>query len=392
MAGNEYNQVRPHQAQDRTKIAAGSPLAVLGLLLEALRERFAEGNGLDIAWRPDVTTTDILIEIGYNAELQVRDFGRAVYINRLNTVPKPIAVGDRAGVRLPDHLEGFIAEMTSQFSIDCVSNDKGDSMVLADIVQHFLLAVGNIMEAQYGIHDFGMPELGQTAPFEHDQKKFSTSVSFSLSYHVRWSTVKIRPLLQQVSVTAVDAEALTETALSSISRGLPVTVTQVPGSTPTGSSGPQEPLPHAPTHRYGGDDVLIVQDLGSGDAALGVTLFADGLGGWTLSIPAGGGDVVSPSPAVSGNIMVFVGPSGKIIGDGGVTVASLQGPRTPVSYTHTQNAAATEWIINHNLGYQPVVDTYTLAGVRVEMDVVHVTLNQARVYSAAASTGVARCL
>ena len=42
MAGNEYFATRPHQVQDRTKIAAGSPLAILGLLLEGLRERFNE--------------------------------------------------------------------------------------------------------------------------------------------------------------------------------------------------------------------------------------------------------------------------------------------------------------------------------------------------------------
>ncbi len=237
MAGDEYNQVRPKQAQNRDKIAAGSPLAVLGLLLEALRERFAEGNGLEVVWRDDPALTDILIEIGYNVEVESRNYGRALYLNRLSSSPRAIAVGDRAGVRLRDHYEGFIAEMTSQLTIDCVSNDKGDSMLLGDVTQHFLLAVRQIMESQYGIHDFGMPELGQTSPFEHDQEKWSTSVSFTLSYFVRWATVKIRPLLQQIAVTTQDAqEASANVALASINRGAPIALTQSAASTPTAPS------------------------------------------------------------------------------------------------------------------------------------------------------------
>jgi len=205
MAGNEYHQVRPREAQNTAKIAAGSPLAVVGVLLETLRERFRPDANVGYVWYEDVSKTDLLIEAGYNAEIAARNSGRGLYVNRLGNVPQQMALGDLAGVHLPDHKEGFVTMMTMQLSIDCVSADQGESTILGDIVQHFILASGNILEAMYGFHDVGAPALGQTAPYQHDQDKFTTPVSFQVQYQVRWSTVKIRPLLAEVAARAVDS-------------------------------------------------------------------------------------------------------------------------------------------------------------------------------------------
>lgn len=206
MAGNEYYPTRPKQQQKRDMVAAGSPLAVLGIFLEALRERFRADAGLPFAWHEDPSTTGVLIEAGYNVEVEARNFVRALYVNRLQTVPVQIAVGDRGGVRLPDHKEGFLAHMSMSMSIDCVSADAGESMLLGDIVQHFLLASRLVLAGMYAFHDVGIPELGQTAPYLHDQDKFSTTVSLTVVFPVRWSTVKIRPLLAEIVTKAADAE------------------------------------------------------------------------------------------------------------------------------------------------------------------------------------------
>lgn len=205
MSGNEYYPTRPKEEQDRTRIAAGSPLAVVGIFLESLRELFRESNGQPYVWREDPSTTDLLIEAGYNVNVEGHNFVRALYVNRLQTAPTQMAVGDRVGVRLPDHYEGFVVMMQSQMTIDCVSSRAGESMLLGDVVQHFITASKRIYEAMYGFHAVSLPLLGQTAPFAHDQDKFSTTVSFTVDYHARWSTVKIRPLLADVAVKAYDA-------------------------------------------------------------------------------------------------------------------------------------------------------------------------------------------
>lgn len=229
MAGNEYYPTRPKQPQDRNAVAAGSPLAVLGIFLEALRERFREDAGLPFAWHEDPSTTGVLIEAGYNVEVEARNFVRALYVNRLQTSPAQIAVGDRGGVRLPDHKEGFLAHMSMSMSIDCVSADAGESMLLGDIVQHFLLASRRVLAGMYAFHDVGVPELGQTAPYSHDQDKFSTPVSFTVVFPVRWSTVKIRPLLAEIVTRAADSETgldaaghFVEVAHNSVTRPWPL--------------------------------------------------------------------------------------------------------------------------------------------------------------------------
>ena len=74
-------------------------------------------------------------------------------------------------------------------------------------------------------------------------------------------------------------------------------------------------------------------------------------------------------------------------------LGNLQGapgiPGTPGStgITFTQGSAATEWIINHNLGYRPSASIFTTGGVRVEAEILHISVNQLRVYFAAIMAG-----
>lgn len=62
------------------------------------------------------------------------------------------------------------------------------------------------------------------------------------------------------------------------------------------------------------------------------------------------------------------------------------------AHVHTQSVAADTWIINHNLGYEPVVQIISVGGVEMEANIVHMSTNQTRVYFAAAQAGRARCV
>lgn len=63
-----------------------------------------------------------------------------------------------------------------------------------------------------------------------------------------------------------------------------------------------------------------------------------------------------------------------------------------VAYTHSQPSGATVWTINHNLGYQPLVQTFTPGGVEIVGDVLNVSVNQVTVTFNSAQTGSARLL
>jgi len=271
MAGNGTTLVRPKSfVQNPLKIAAGSPLAIQGIFIEILRERFQEGSGLDIVWRPDITESDIIIEAAFNAETESRSTVPAVYIDRLQTVPSRNIVGDRVGVHLPQHLEGFGALNTVAMNVDVVSNDEGESAVLADLIQFTLLASQDVIQREFGFYDFSHPSMGRTEPFEREQTKWNTSIQFTVQFWVRWSQVPIAPLLQQIAARVSYAGEdpgghFIDTTINSLKRGEVLDISTlkdgvVPPSRvsivgPAGPSGP--PGPAGPAGLAGAPGVTL---------------------------------------------------------------------------------------------------------------------------------------
>jgi hypothetical protein len=62
------------------------------------------------------------------------------------------------------------------------------------------------------------------------------------------------------------------------------------------------------------------------------------------------------------------------------------------AYGHNQPSAASEWTINHNLGYRPSVTLYSIGGAEIDAEVIHISVNQARAYFATNVAGSARCI
>jgi hypothetical protein len=62
------------------------------------------------------------------------------------------------------------------------------------------------------------------------------------------------------------------------------------------------------------------------------------------------------------------------------------------AYVHTQTTPQAEWVVNHGLGYKPSVSVYTIGGVEVEAEVVHISDYQLRVRFGSPQTGYARCV
>lgn len=60
-------------------------------------------------------------------------------------------------------------------------------------------------------------------------------------------------------------------------------------------------------------------------------------------------------------------------------------------YTHIQSPASAEWIVNHNLGVYPEASVLTAGGQKVLTEILHVSVNQMRVYFSTPFTGSVRC-
>lgn len=61
------------------------------------------------------------------------------------------------------------------------------------------------------------------------------------------------------------------------------------------------------------------------------------------------------------------------------------------SFTFTQSSPATQWTINHNLGFNPNVELRTTGGQVMIAEIVHVSTNQAIAYFNTAVAGSATC-
>jgi len=69
-----------------------------------------------------------------------------------------------------------------------------------------------------------------------------------------------------------------------------------------------------------------------------------------------------------------------------------QGPPGPggAGFNFTQAAPATVWTINHNLGYYPSVELFSVGGLEIDADVQHMSLNQTIVTFLIPTAGSAR--
>lgn len=73
-----------------------------------------------------------------------------------------------------------------------------------------------------------------------------------------------------------------------------------------------------------------------------------------------------------------------------VQVAGLRGRPGSPGYDHTQASPATTWIIAHNLGLRPSVQTFSVGGVEIIGAVQHLSFNTLTVTFAVAVAGTAR--
>lgn len=90
----------------------------------------------------------------------------------------------------------------------------------------------------------------------------------------------------------------------------------------------------------------------------------------------------------------------RLLPDGRITTLAQVSPESIAAVTappgagnsvfiHVQSTPASEWIINHNLGYRPDFTLYTVGGVQFFAGIDHPTLNQTRVTLGTALAGEA---
>jgi hypothetical protein len=189
-----------------------TPLTIVGVFVEILRQRFKAGASIDPelpwTWTDDPNTTQLFIESGWDENLEARNVRPGIWVDRDQNVYNRVTVGDQD--QMPEHLgvrlEEFYCTGETDVLIDCTSTKRGESMIIGSVVQDFLHMSSNYIQACVGLRDMSPVILGRTVPFEKDDKLMNSPVSFRAYYEARWATMPISVVLNEIHVKVRDLE------------------------------------------------------------------------------------------------------------------------------------------------------------------------------------------
>jgi hypothetical protein len=191
------NQVRlPDQQQD---VAPNSPIAVVALFTEIVRERFRPGNDLSWVWSPNPTPIEtesnepgdprkILIAPSFAVHGEARNVRPAIIVSKGATVSQKTVLNNQYGQQINTGKKGFWLPATIPLTFEVLSDQEGESAVIADLVWYYLLAAREPVRAEFGIHNYSDPVLGATRPYTEAKDHFSTQVTMDVTLEFKWLT------------------------------------------------------------------------------------------------------------------------------------------------------------------------------------------------------------
>jgi hypothetical protein len=200
-----------------------SPLDLMGLFLVALRERFAyESVGPDFPWiwNEDSNLTKLFIEVGSGDETEQKDVRPAIYVERSPIIFPKIVLGDFVGEQRTTGLRAFYTTATGQILFECVSSNRGESAILGEITQSFVLMSSDLIQKQFTLRSLSPLTLGATEVWEKDKTLYNTRVTVEISYDVKWTNKPIAGKIAQgvVRIQTPDANVFHDLAISSLTR------------------------------------------------------------------------------------------------------------------------------------------------------------------------------
>lgn len=195
-------------------IRIGSPLAILGMFVLVVRARFqAPNDDTGYIWRADPTplqseesTLDaprtLYIESGDVADPDARDVKPAIFITKGDTQLRQVVIGNRSAIHTPTRTERFYMQAVIPITIQCISDNRGESMILGDLTWFHIASAKNYIRAEFGLNDIADPILGATQLFRYSggsAEAYLTPVSFAVTIEFHWITRPIAPMLKEIS-------------------------------------------------------------------------------------------------------------------------------------------------------------------------------------------------
>jgi len=195
----------------------GSPLAVIGLFVFAVRARFEYTPSAPLPWAwddtmkpeddedgdplPDGQPRKLLIESTYNVSNAQRNYRPAIYIGRGGNVSADkISVDNKVGVHKQTGLTAYHCFASMPVTLECEAETSGESSTIGETAWAYILTTRDIFRKDFGLHDITEPVLGNTLPNKKDKETWVTTVQFQVTYDMRWGVTPIAPTLQDAVV------------------------------------------------------------------------------------------------------------------------------------------------------------------------------------------------
>lgn len=196
----------------------GSPLAVIGLWVMALRARFEYTAAAPLPWAwdddlrpadnedgeplPDGSPRKLQIESAYNTENSARNYRPAIFVGRGGGPVRSdkVSVNNKVGEHIPTGLEAFHCYATMPVVFECESENSGESSTIAETAWGFVLTTRSIFRKDFGFHEITEPVLGDTVPSKKDKEIWVTTVQFQVQFDMRWGVTPIAPRLRDMAL------------------------------------------------------------------------------------------------------------------------------------------------------------------------------------------------
>lgn len=192
-------------------IDVGTLLAFTGIFAAVVRARFTE-PGIPWRWTPVFERTEeqnatpaapdpIFVSTVFDLEPAARSAIPRVIVGVEGAQLNKVVNGNRAAVRTPDRTQVFYAHDTIPVQIRCHGREAGESATIADLVRKQIAVCANPIREAFNIHEISLPSM--SAPQETREGDEAPShvalVSFIVTNEVKWKTVPIAPLLQEIA-------------------------------------------------------------------------------------------------------------------------------------------------------------------------------------------------
>jgi hypothetical protein len=211
------NHALPRLEAEGADVFVGSPLAIIGLWVFAIRERLALRDAYPMPWvydpdyrpaddqdgfpPPDGSPRKVVVESSYNTEKAVRNYRPAIYVGRGGGSLKVMktSVDNLASTRERTGLKAYHCMVSMAITIECESDNAGESSALAETIWGFILATRDIFRTDFGLHDIIEPSLSDTQYSKRDKDVWVTAVQFEVIFDQRWGTEPIAPVLRDIA-------------------------------------------------------------------------------------------------------------------------------------------------------------------------------------------------